>query len=213
MSLIFLRPAIKDAVRSHHKDLKQGVRRFEDQIEERVCLYDLLLEPARLVDKDQWQHLQEIWITALDTPASFDAVNFRDIYETGEEKIKRTLLPFVAQMRRKPQLWQALTSPDPEPDLIIDATRFTVHWAVLQAVKRLWIYKSATEGWSTRDYAGLPAMSSPVMAAATLLFGDRVKGNTLLAKTIHTQLATELNKSEIWVNSALWHLGRKMAGN
>jgi len=123
------------------------------------------------------------------------------------------LLPFVALLRRKSQLWQALTSPVPEPDVIIDATRFTVHWAVLQSVKRLWVYKSATEGWSNKDYAGLPAMTTPVMTASTLLFGDRVRGNTLLAKTFHSQLAAELNKSEIWVNSALWYFGRKMAGN
>lgn len=212
MRTIFLRPAVTDAVKVHHKELKDSVLQFEERIEERVCLYDLLLEPAQLTDKEQWQKLQEIWITALDS-THFDAVDFQGIYDSSEAQVKRTLLPFVAQMRRKSTLWQAITSPNPEPDVIVDATRFTVHWAVLQSVKRLWVYKSATEGWSNKDYAGLPAMTTPVMTASTLLFGDGVKGNTLMAKTMHTRLATELDKSEIWVNSALRYFGRRMAGN
>jgi hypothetical protein len=209
MRAIFLRPAVVDAVKAHHKELKDGVLQFAERIEERVSLYDLLLEPARLADKEQWQRLQEIWITALDS-SHFDTVDFQGIYDISEAKVKRTLLPFVAQMRRKSTLWQAITSPEPEPDVIVDATRFTVHWAVLQAVKRLWLFKSATEHWSNKDYVGLPAMTTPVMTAATLLFGEGVKGNTLLAKTIHTRLATELDKSEIWVNSALQYFGQRV---
>jgi hypothetical protein len=206
MRSIFLRPVIIDAVRNHHREILHSVKQLEKTIEEPASLYDLLLEPTTLHTKDEWMAIQGQWAEALNNNNG----DLNKVYSQSDAHVKRTLLPFFTQMKSR-SLWQTIISPDPEPEYLIDLTRFTVHWAVMQAVKHMWIYKSKTAQWSNSDYVGLPAMTSPVIKAAVLLFGENTKGSVLTAKTIHTRLSTELNRSELWVNSALRHIGKQIS--
>lgn len=205
MRSIFLQPTTRTAVKNHHKEIVDGVTKLGETIEEPICLLDLLLEPNETKSKEQWLSIQAAWAEELQTPGHMDF----SVFYSGEATIKKSLYPFLAQMRKR-TLWQTIISPNPEPDQIIDLTRFTVHWAVLQAVKRLWLFKCKTEQWSTNDYMGLPAMTMPVVRATSLLFGKNTKGSVLTAKTLHSKLSQELDKSEIWVNSALCYIGEQI---
>jgi hypothetical protein len=205
MKSIFLRPAIIEAVRNHHREIIHEVQQLEKTIEEPASLYELLLEPTTLRTKDEWMGIQSQWAEALNNNNG----DLSKVYSPSDVHVKRTLLPFFMQMKSR-SLWQTIISPEPEPEHLIDLTRFTVHWAVMQAVKRMWIYKTKTAQWNNGDYVGLPAMTSPVIKATVLLFGDHTKGSVLAAKTVHTRLSTEIGRSEIWVNSALRHLGKQI---
>jgi len=199
---IFLTPHIKEEVQRHHAAINEIVYAWERQMDERMCLYDLLLKPKTIITKDTWMRIQESWAEALHNNEQ-ESIPY-ELYYGAEANIKKSLFPFLMGMKNR-TLWQAITSPDADPTSIIDLTRFTVHWAVLLEVKRFWVYKH----WNRQEYVGLPAMTSPVLNAATFLFGDKVKGNVLFAKTIHTKIATSIHKSEIWVNSALHVIGSK----
>jgi hypothetical protein len=52
-----------------------------------------------------------------------------------------------------------------------------------------------------------------VATAAATLFGEGMRKNMFAMKTLHTRSAMETGKSEIWVNTALEMLGRRMEGD
>lgn len=204
MKSIFLRSTLIEGVRLHHSQLHQEIKTLEQIIEEPVSLYDLLLEPTLLNNKDEWMAIQGQIAEILNHTSTSD---IGKVYNQSDAHIKRSLLPFLLQMKNR-SLWHTVISPNPEPEHLIDLTRFTVHWAVMHAVKKMWVHKAKTERWAYKDYVGLPAMTTPVVKASVLLFGEQTKGSILAAKTVHTQIATETGRSEIWVNSALRHIGK-----
>jgi hypothetical protein len=199
---IFLNPHIKREVNNHHAAIIDTIRSGEALLDERMSLYDLLLKPKTGLTKERWMSIQEAWASALHNNEP-ETIPY-ELYYGPEAHIKKSLFPFLMSMKNR-LIWQSITSPDADEVSIVDLTRFTVHWAVLLEVKRFWIHK----GWRRQEYVGLPAMTTPVLNASVFLFGEKVKGNVLLAKTIHTKIATSIGKSEIWVNSALHVLGTK----
>lgn len=206
MKSIFLQPALIKQVEDHHQSICDQITALSWQANEPVCLYDLMVDTGRVKRDGEWLRLQEHWAEALANNEP-NTIPY-ELFYGGEANIKKGLFPFLHAMRSR-TLWNTITSPNPEPAHLIDLTRFTVYWAVFLHIKYFWIYKSVTDNWPLADYVGFPAMTSPVNHISTVLFGDKIKGSVMQAKTIHTQIATSIDRSEIWVNSALHILGTR----
>ena len=214
MKSIFLRTQIRHLVRDEHRSVQALVRQLETVTEEPVSLYDLLIAPGRRagLDRTKWLELHELWARHLSGGRrALEMLDFGSFYSEEELKVKRGLFPFLLGMQGK-EHWQTLTVTDPEPEKLIDLTRFSVYWCVLLGVKNFWIHKTATADWSTHDYLGAPAVTYGVSTAATTLFGDQVKRSMFTMKTLHTRMACDLGKSEIWVNTALEVMGKRIDG-
>jgi hypothetical protein len=83
------------------------------------------------------------------------------------------------------------------------------------ALLNLKYYLVHAKSGAVRDvqWAGLTSFTQPVRSALTLVCGHDFGGNQIRASAFCQELAHELGVGTQWLNSALWVIGQRMAGN
>lgn len=195
---IFLRKSFKQQVEEIHEAIVANKK-------EDLTLIESLLQPvSRIVAFTDTEIKAGINLLQQSTKPTFKSLGTYNMTEIGNLESR---WEFVQAMMADPKMQKVLNNPTVKSYDLNTATEYSKAPNVLLAIKYFYLIKRL----DPHKFYGSHAITSPVDLACEVLFGKKsLKSNLGEATRLHTNLAKELNKDELYVNTALWLIGTKI---